>query len=572
MSTTRSERNESFKKAFVIKAIPFLKSIFAKTQLGYNSIDVKSTCDKHEIPTNAVPTMVDLGILKMQGEKRSAMYHWKGGLISDDMAARIYERIQMNKQHAKIKKKMEEQHDNKLSSKKLVKVIGSKRPVEFKNDHEAAAILRSMVEVYAGTKNKGMKTAGMILEIIRKEVNNDTLADRILKGLVDGNYITVNKNLNTIDLYTWNEDEPNEEHALFMKDMIKETVGDDRPNRIFNFLMYLYKFKTFTHAKLRSEVVKFNLTYNDQSVITADVLEFRGSKIDREYKWKLSEAPSIQLAEVLDRKVKAYGAKYKKDYTPKKESPKMDKHVKEEKPKTVGTTNYGASTLTVLEYLKTHDQMTTDEACELLKQDKHTISNIFWRLCKDKLTYRVKMKTYAMVGNSAPVKKEEPVVVVQHVNKEVMTHDNDFLSSLKSALDTMREKEIKLTRELNDVKEKIKEGEDLLALKEREHSYMASIGKFIGKKKNPVIDQISTALIKSQDNGRKRHAHDKQTILDTLNRKEQVTLDEFIEIFYPGKGLNWNSDEVKSLSAMIYSLKKDGKIESPEKAIYKLKK
>lgn len=562
--STRNERNEAYKKAFMIKVIPFLKVIYGKTQLGYNSIDVKNTCDKFEIPTNTIPTMVDLRILNVQGEKRSAMYHWKGGHINDDMTGKIYDRIQMNKQHEKVKKIMNEQHDNKLTSKNLVKVLGSKRPVEFKNDLEAAAILRSMIAVYDGTKDNGMKTAGMILEIIRKESNNDTLADRILKGLVDGNYITVNKNLNTIDLYTWNEDEPNEEHALFIKEMIQETVGDSRVNRIFNFLMYLYKFKTFTFIKMRDEMIKFNLSFNDQSVITAEVLDFESTKIGRKYKWKLTEAPSLKLAEEIQHKVKEYGAKFQKAA-----KSKFDKSVEEGKPIKY---NYGQATLSVLEYLKTHDNMTTDEACELIKQDKHTISNIFWRLCKDGLTQRIKMKTYAMINTGTTVKKEEEktVIMQQQQNKEPMKHDNDFLSNLKSALAAMKEKEIKLTRELNDVKEKIKEGEDFLVLKERENSYMASIGKFITKKK--TIEQIPLAVSNSQDNGRKRHAHDKKTILDTLNKKEQVSLDEFIEIFYPGKGLNWGSDEVKSLSAMIYSLKKDGKIESPEKAIYKLKK
>lgn len=576
-------RNELRKKAFVLKVIPFLKDVYDKTKLGYNTINVKDLNDKHSIQPLVVPTMLDLKILTHTGSKKNAMYYWKGGLVNDELAEKIFDRIEINRNREKINNQLAKNHSSKISSRNLVKVVGSKRPMEFANNFEGAAVLRSLKAVYAVTSNGYIKTSAMILDIIEKETVNEDVSRKILKALKDSNFIAVSREISNAEfnLYAWKESEPNEEAALFIQELMnEEQVGStSRVDRIYEFLVDLYKFKDFTSFKMRNESKKHNLSSNDQSVITSSVLEFRGPKVGREYKWKLSEGPSMKLAEELRVKTIEYGAKYTKP------------SVKKSEVKTAPVTTpvvvhfeipkYGEKTQVIVDHLKKHNIITTDEACELVTMDKHSVSNIFWRLSKDGVVSRIahkqyelddKFKVIPLLKKPIAVEKKKVETVIKKEETKMVTQlapfkEDSFITNLRSALTGMKSKQTQLESELKELNAKIKEGEDLLKVKEKENSFLASCSKFI----SPNTEVISSTM-NSASKDRKRHSHDRETILSTLGQKEQVSLDEFIELFYPGKGLNWSSAEVKSLSAMIYSLKKDGKIISPSNAIYSLKK
>lgn len=583
--STRSELNESFKKAFVLKAIPFLTEIYKKTNLGYNTINIKEMCAKFEVQPLVVPTMLDLQILQTTGGKQSALFHWKGGPVNNELAEKIYDRIQLNKKTEKLNKQLSENHDSKITSRKLVSVVGSKRPMEFANNIEAGIILRAMKVIHMATKDGYVKTKNMLFDIAQRATVNDVLAERLLKGLIDVKYLVVSREMPnpSNSLYAWKETEPNEEHALFIQEVIKETesaetANENRVNRVFNFLNFLFRLKVHTHVKMRSEVERFNLTYNHQTVIVSEVLDYIGPKVERKYKWKLNETPSMELAESLEKKVAEYGAKYHGKDAKKKEAPVATNEQ-------VILPVYKNNHKLVIDYLRnpSHKLITIETACVLTNLNKAAVSNIFWKLCKDGITFKSAHKTYKIhdkyknaieapvtpVVEKTVVEKEKKVEQQKTEQVKPQIQEDAFITNLRNGLNAMKEKRNSMQKELDEMDAKIREGQELLNAKEKENAYLASISKYIGSG-----ESVSTAMSNSQKTTRERltHAHDKKTILETLKQKEQVSLAEFIELFYPGQKLNSNSKEVKSLTAMVYGLKKEGIVVSPSAAVYKLVK
>ena len=486
---TREELHNSFRTAFVLRAIPFLREVHNKCKNGYNSIDVKITSKKHEVSSLTVPTMLDLGILTCTGAKKTAMFHWKSGLeVSEKLAMSIYDKMTSNIKAVKAKKKMDEQRTQNLKNKKLIPIVGSKRPREFSQMTDL--ILRSMDAVYESTKNGGLLARFMILDIIKKEITNDTISERIMKAFIDGNYIVSKLVLSASpdnSMYTWKEQAPNEEHASFINDMIQENNGNDRSNRIFDLLMFLYNLKDYTKLNMRKKIREFRMGSNEQSVITSEVLLYEGNKISRRYKWKLSEVPSMALANAIERKCTEYAAKYKKGE--KKETPVLIKPT-------------------------------------------------------------IKIKT----------------------TRTVESPKSDFLTNLMSAVDSMESRRKNLAAELNELDAKIEEGKGLISLKEKEQSFLSSCSKFIYSKNQLANTEQAMVNSQKEPKGYVRHKHDKATIISLLNKKETITLNELVEHFYPGKNLTWKNNEVQSLTAMIYSLKKSNTIESPKVGVYKLLK
>ena len=566
---SREDRNKSFKKAFCINVIPFLKDIHSKCKLGYNSIDVKNTSDKHSIPAMTVPIMVDLQILSCTGQKKNAKFHWKDGIIiNDDLASKIYDKMSNYKKIIKANKTLQLNH----GSRKLVPIIGSKRPLDFKKDQTAMVILRAMTAVYSSTNGDSIATYGMIKDMILKEVNNETMSERILKSLLDGNYIICKRTMSNkeYNMYSWKEQEPNEEHACFIKELINEDSGGDRANRVFDFLMLLSKLTMYTSLNMRKKCKEYKLSSNDQSILTAEVLDHTGGKLNRQYKWKNKMVPSLELAKVIVEKSRVYGSKYSKGKTKVDEKLifKVDSYkVKHDKP--IETPKYGPQHAAIIEYLNTNTDITTDKACKLLNIPKNAVSNIFWRLCKDDITFRVAHKLYAMHDHLK--KPVDSIKTHKRALHQIETND-PFIENLKVALDTMNSRKAKLEAELKEINDKIKEGEDLLKLRDKENLYLASCSKFIKKTNFPSIVKPSASLASQaiENSQRKKYPHNKKEILEILNKKEQVSMDDLVKHFYPGKGLNWNNNEVKSLAVMLYGLKKEKALSSPSTGIFKI--
>ena len=566
---TRTEQNEAYKKAFILNAVPFLMDIYEKTKLGYNNVDVSKTSEKFSVPTNVVPTMVDLRILTMTGEKRTAMYHWKGGIVCNEMAGKIYDRIQLNKNTIRLNKKMVETHTNSLKTKNLVKVIGSSRGLV---QDDSAIILRAMYAVHASTggSNDGqVRTRSMILDIIKKEVNNDTFAERILNGLIDGNYIkSKNKFPNQdLNLFSWVEQIPNREHALFIKDMIKETATDDKPNRMYNFLMSLHKLQSFTQIKLRPEIRKYGLSSNDQSVITNTVLDFSGNKVTRQYRWKLSESPSMKLVEELMKKSHDYGAKYYPGNATAKTKTKTPVELNNNNMEK--TKSYGVNIQTVLDYIRKNGTVNTEKVSELTGLSNHAISNVFWRLNKDGLIGKVKQGVYTSlektVVQSGPTSTPAMVKEIVPTPRVIKDTDKSADAKMQAMIHSLKEKRDALNAahelSMKEINEKIRDGELILAAREKEKTFMESCSKFVFTTESYKVPHNKPA-------GLTTIGHNKPALLDVFATKEVITLAELKERFYPGK--NTNDAGVKALMAMLYYMRKDGHIKHIDKGEYAL--
>lgn len=565
---SRSELNEIYRTGFSKSSIPFLSEVFEKCKLGYNSIDVKKTSDKHGISPMVIPTMVDLQILTCTGQKKTAKFHWKAGtIVSTDLALRIYDKMAANKRVIKENKKREEQHTMKTKIKNLVPIVGSKR-LSATHD-QTSLVCRAMTAVHASTKESLLNTA-MITDLVKHEIGNETLSERIVKALIDGNYIASKTSFPdpANNLYAWKEQAPNDEHALFVCDMIKENVGHNRANKIFDFLLFLYGIKTFTPLNLRKKIREHKLSSNDQSVITAEVLEYEGNKLNRSYKWKAgTSAPSMQMAEEIAKKAREYGAQYNssnKGSTPKHSEGQPVPSTPQNGLK------YGSKTNVILNYLAVHKTITTDEAAKLLPEmSMHAVSNIFWRICKDKVVKRIAHKTYsidATVQIVKPIETAKPIV------------DSSFVAKLKDAIQQMKkakaEKEKAHKTEMDLMDAKLREAEQLLSVKENETAFLDSMSVFITDSYKVPHHKIQQAVKNSQPEKRtwSKHQHSRDGIISLLAIKPIVTLDDVSNHFYPTRNLGWNDNEYKSLSSMMYQLKKENKIEAAGHGSYQLKK
>jgi hypothetical protein len=523
---SKIEKAESFKKAFVIKAVPFLTEIHRKCSLGYNGIEMTKLSKTHGVSTATVPAMVDLTILSRMGKnKHDAKFHWKTDVaVTKELAEKIYDKINLDVRIKKANDKLALSKSAEFKRKHLVPITGTKRSVETKDHVYNILILRAMSAVYSETKDGSVRQIEHIRELIQKEICNDTLSDRITKALVDGNYIGKKFIPGTTTLYGWIESAPTEEHAAFINDMIKETTGDDKVNRVFNMLMYLSTFKTYTLIKLRNKIKEYKLFNNDQSVLTTEVLDFTGNKMKRMYKWKLEEAPSMKLAAEISEKCRVYGSKY---------------------------------------------------------QNKKNKSS-------KKIVPDIAADSISVIVKSPFQKKEDPLFKLKTAV--------DVMESLRNnILDELRLKQQKL----DEIDIKINEGKSLINLKEKEQTFLAScsvygyddkpassqkfknatIAKAVSKDYNaaPIkdirfINHLPGSRIKGQ-----RHSHNKKKIVEAL-AKGALTLSQMKEHFYPkeknekGKAISWSSDEAKSLSAMLYYLKRTNVIKSPSLGVYELTK
>jgi hypothetical protein len=565
---TRSELNERYRKGFGMNAIPFLTEIHEKCKLGYNSIDVKSTSDKHGISPMVVPTMVDLGILTCTGQKKTAKFHWKDGvLVSTELALRIYDKIASNKRAIKENKKLQSQHTVGIKNKKLVPIIGSKRVLNLHDQN--TLILRAMTAVHASTRDSLLSKA-MVSDIVKAEIGNDTMSERIVKALIDGNYIISKTSFPSPEnnLYCWKEQIPNDEHAAFIGEFIKETVGPNRANRIFDFLMFLHKLKTFTSINFRLKIRESKLSSNDQSVITSEVLEYKGNKFNRLYKWKDGiPAPSIELAESMAEKSRAYGSKYAKPSS-KVSKPSNTPMIKVEQTHK----NYSGKTKLIVNYLKDHGTITTEQASKLLPgMSMHAISNIFWRICKDKVVERTAHKTYSIVNTGIQPNVVEAAKVEQKT--KIDSNSTDFISKLKAAIHSLKtrkqEKEKEYKAEMLELDTKIQDAEKFLSVKENENAFLDSISVLVTDSYK-VSHKVQEAVSGSQKKNT-RHAHNRAELLEFLkNKGSEASLKEMSEHFYPSRNLGWNDAEYSSLSAMVYQLKREEKIEASGSG-YKIK-
>ena len=542
---------ETHKKGFIINSMPFLREVFDKTKNGYNNIDVKTSCDKFGLPYVIIPAMVDLKVLSTIGEKRTAKFWWKGEDISltngtsnlSSLSSRIYDKIQLDKSN----KKRLQQHTNSLKNKNFVPVLGSSRALS--KDVEIASILRSMNAIFASTTNNLVNTLPIILDIINKETNNSVLSDRILKALLDGKYIVKTRDLGENSLYTWKEVIPSEEHASFIKEMIKEEVVDNidtKIARVFNFITFLHTtFKTSTKFSIRRVLKTYGLSNNDQAVIYKELLRSSGHN----YVWDYPETPSVMLAEKLIEKIKEYGAKYSKAKSQKIPAifvtdaykvshgkiPAVNKTASITTiPRTVG---YVGHSKTVFEYIEKHGTMTTDKACELTKLNKHSVSNIFWRMKKDGKVVLSGFKTYSYVNTddiTAKVavgdiaKGESAKPLIKKVTEQLTQSNMDF----SKILENMKSRRDELTNELNELNEKITEGENILSLKQKESAFLE-----YGKKFSSDAKEIVTTHLKEQGRvpSNVEMKHSQEAIIEMLTAKPIVTTEELKTRFYPGQ-------------------------------------
>ncbi len=83
-TSAKTKRLESFRKAFIEKAVPFLKIFYNKTNAGYIQLKSSEMCSDAGIDFKAVPTMQDLGLIRTIGPKSAMLYHWKAPKPMDE--------------------------------------------------------------------------------------------------------------------------------------------------------------------------------------------------------------------------------------------------------------------------------------------------------------------------------------------------------------------------------------------------------------------------------------------------------------------------------------------------------
>lgn len=118
-------RLESFKRGFVIKAIPLLTEINTICKHGYVSFPVGKILKKHGLQYDIIKSIISVGILGSIGEKNKMLFHWKQhNIINEQLAEKIYNNYINLLRDKRIKK------NEKLSLKNnsLVRIIGTKRP------------------------------------------------------------------------------------------------------------------------------------------------------------------------------------------------------------------------------------------------------------------------------------------------------------------------------------------------------------------------------------------------------------------------------------------------------------
>lgn len=178
-----------------------------------------------------------MGILKASKNDfgKSMLYHWKesGELPSNALSEKIYDKIKHDRQVKKLNKK----NKDTITNKNLVTVIGTKR-IHHKNDPMVSSILRSMNAVYIKSFGGEMVTLEMMHKIIEHETLNSTMSVKITGVLIDKKFVATKFS----KLYYWAKTEPKEDDALFIKELIN-VKSDERSDRIFNALSFLYQFK-----------------------------------------------------------------------------------------------------------------------------------------------------------------------------------------------------------------------------------------------------------------------------------------------------------------------------------------
>ena len=175
----------------------------------------------------------------------------------------------------------------------------------------------------------------------------------------------------------------------------------------------------------------------------------------------------------------------------------------------------------------------------------------------------------------APSKKEETVLnSVPATKLELQPFQPNENNSLKSTIAQMkikRDAKLELTEalliEVNDLNLKIKEGEDILSLKEKEKKYLESCSTFIADGKLPLeLKPVYPELKAKRSNGDKA-----EIIIKCLTNCGPTSLKDLYKLFHPTKEFSWDKD-AQTLSSLIHYMKKRGKIEDDQrKATYKIK-
>lgn len=420
---TRTERSESFKKAFLLKGVPFLKAVYATCKDGYNDINVVELTKKFNVPTESVAAMVNVEILSRNGKTKTAKFHWKDSRASEftqgqwtNMAEKVWNKMNLDKKVYKANKKITNDFNKK---KNLVPIIGTKRPVSEPKplDSYSAAILAAMKSIYEHTKDGNLVSRTAIFDIASPAItalypgqntSDETIRTAItlpiVDALINNNYLRPHS-IAVSNIYTWKEEAPTAEHALSLKALMKESgvkikIDESKETRILGFLKFLSTLKDYTEVKMQAKLKEFGLNSNEQVIITKHVLDFTGEKSRRKYKYKLTVHPTPEFASEILVKIREYGNLFNKSKNKSKES---------------------------------------GEA-----------------FASHKLPETIKIKT--------PSKESD-------INK--------MLESLKKRNDEVNESIRKLISEQSDIAEKIIEGESILSLKEKELAFVASCSKYV---------------------------------------------------------------------------------------------
>jgi len=472
------ERKQAFKQAFVLNAMPLLKEL--KTACGSSYVPLNATeyTKTFDVSNQTISAMVELKYLSCIGGSKSKSYYWKNANLtpSEQMAEAIYEKMMLNQNAKKHLKKSHETFETKLKQRGLVRVQGSKR--ESNSVEISHLVLRAMTAIHT-LLNDRLMTKSMIYDAIHVETESDIISEKILEGLIDGNYIVIQHH----ELYSWKETVPDEAHAEFLINLMNENKSGKVTAKILNCLIFLYdKLKNYTHINLRDEFKKFGLGSNAQHIIAIEVLESEshgsGHRNSKKYKWKLKETPTKALVQSLHEKINEYNRKY---YTP-------------------------------------------------------------------------------------PVKKEKNITTAKIESQPASNTILDSNISLMSAISQMKIQRNALLAEINVLNAKIKEGEDILFLKEKEKTYLESCSTFITKG-----DHLKLKFIPDEKKKRRNNDDKTEIIINHLTLNGPTPLRDLYPLLYPGKVFSWDKD-AQALSSLIHYMKKRNKIEDDQrKATYKIK-
>lgn len=517
MSTTQLTRKEILKKGFVLNAVKFLKEIHYICKDGYNDLNVAMFSKKYNVPPDTVPAMVKLGILTRNNNLKNAKFYWNKDFYPiESLASSIYEKITSDKRIYYANKRLEDQSKR---GKKLIPIIGTKRVSKDQaiNILKEDQLLNIMRAIYESTKEGTLQSSESIINIIKSLHFKNS--DSLLKALVDGKYLVARQfgQVGLLILYTWKEQEPNHEHAVFIKDLMEEqnselqedeTITQPDPKkveRVFNLLNDLHQIKEFTQFRMRDKIIKFGLNKSDQVVICGQVLDQEGPKNNRSYKWKQGVEPTMELATELLLKSRLYTKSLNFGGLDTDKTNVDPPHIKMDEPAPSYTNMESARDTSI------QDLIQSMEAEKLKLLDR--LNYLDTKISEGKGILELKEKEIKFIKSLSPVIKDDQTSQMDKVTK----NHEQFISNK--------------TMDVN-AKEKFD-----------------ALGQKQSKDKN------------------QRHKHTRDEILKLLSNTKVITTNDLIEHFYPGQ--THKDDSVKALMSMMYALKTKKLIINSNPGVYK---